>query len=58
MYFDKMIYFDFKCLLFVLFYVEDWMSMVYGLEVWVLFLDYLLVEFVVIVLVDVKFEVG
>lgn len=57
-YFDKMIHFDFKCLLPALLHVEDRMSMAHGVESRVPFLDHPLVEFAATVPADVKFEGG
>ena len=57
-YFDKMTRFDFKCLLPALLHVEDRMSMAYGLESRVPFLDHPLVEFAATIPADIKFPGG
>jgi len=57
-YLDKMMHFDFKCLLPALLHVEDRMSMAHGLESRVPFLDHPLVEFVATIPADVKFQGG
>ena len=57
-YFDKMIHFDFKCLLPALLHVEDRMSMAHGLESRVPFLDHPLIEFAATVPADMKFKGG
>ena len=57
-YFDRMTHFDFKTLLPALLHVEDRMSMAYGIESRVPFLDHPLVEFAATVPADIKFEGG
>jgi asparagine synthase (glutamine-hydrolysing) len=57
-YLDKMMHFDFKCLLPALLHVEDRMSMAHSLESRVPFLDHPLVEFVATVPADKKFQGG
>jgi asparagine synthase (glutamine-hydrolysing) len=57
-YLDKMMHFDFKCQLPALLHVEDRMSMAWGLESRVPFLDHPLVEFLATVPAIVKFKGG
>lgn len=57
-YLDKMMHFDFKCLLPALLQVEDRMSAAFGLESRVPFLDHRLVEFLASVPAIVKFKDG
>lgn len=57
-YFDKMTHFDFKTLLPALLHVEDRMSMAFGVESRVPFLDHKLVEFVATAPSNVKFKDG
>lgn len=57
-YFDKMTHFDFKTLLPGLLQVEDRMSMAWGLESRVPFLDHYLVEFAATMPANIKFKDG
>jgi asparagine synthase (glutamine-hydrolysing) len=57
-YFDKMTHFDFKTLLPALLQVEDRMSMAFGLESRVPFLDHHLIEFAATIPADKKFKNG
>ncbi len=57
-YLDKMMHFDFKCLLPGLLHVEDRMSAAFGLESRVPFLDHRLIEFLAKVPAIVKFKDG
>lgn len=57
-YFDKMTHFDFKTLLPALLQVEDRMSMAFGLESRVPFLDHSIVEFAATIPADKKFKNG
>ncbi|MBN1619660.1 asparagine synthase (glutamine-hydrolyzing) [candidate division WOR-3 bacterium] len=57
-YFDRMTHFDFKTLLPALLHVEDRMSMAFGVESRVPFLDHKLVEFSATVPSDIKFKNG
>lgn len=56
--FEKMLHFDFKCLLPALLHVEDRMSMAHGLESRVPFLDHELIEFVATIPAKIKFPSG
>ncbi|MDF3047364.1 MAG: Asparagine synthetase [Candidatus Midichloriaceae bacterium] len=57
-YFDKMTHFDLACLLPALLQVEDRVSMAFGLESRVPFLDHKLAEFVANIPADIKFRNG
>lgn len=57
-YFDKMTHFDFKTLLPALLQVEDRMSMAFGIESRVPFLDHSIVEFAATIPADKKFKNG
>lgn len=57
-YFDSMTHFDFKTLLPALLHVEDRVSMAYGVESRVPFLDHPLVEFCATIPSNIKFENG